>query len=140
MNVTHSKGVSTVLTTQPNTALFFVCIKERNKSQWPCRKQFTAADAEKEAAKVGDLPVTDNVLFGELWDKRSWGYLCSLEEGILKHWHFGRIALLGDSAHKVWNVLRSRSNLELNTIASFRLLGPTAEIARSKVQLLLRMS
>lgn len=116
MNVTHGKGVSTVLTTQPDTALFFACIKERNKSQWPCRKHFTAADADKEAAQLGDLPVTDNVLFGELWAKRSRGYLCSLEEGILKHWHFGRIALLGDSAHKVWSILRSRSKLELNTI------------------------
>lgn len=115
MNITHSKGVSTILTTQPDTALFFACIKERKESHWPCRKRFTAADAENEAAKVADLPVTGGVLFGEIWAKRSRGYLCSLEERVLKHWHFGRLALLGNSAHKVLYIFCPRSKVKLKT-------------------------
>ena len=41
------------------------------------------------------------MLFGELWKQRIRGQLVSLEEGIFDYWHFGRIALAGDSAHKV---------------------------------------
>jgi hypothetical protein len=56
---------------------------------------------ETYARKVADLPVSESVLFGELWRQRTRSHIVSLEEGVLQHWHFGRIALLGDAAHKV---------------------------------------
>lgn len=70
-------------------------------SHWPHIYRFTEEDATREAAKIADRPVTANVLFGEIWMKRTRGYLTSLEEGIFEHWYFDRTVLVGDSAHKV---------------------------------------
>ena len=106
----QNQGLYMVVVSQPGQTLFFVCIKEPNVTHWPQRSRFTEEDAEREAAKIADCPVTAHVLFGEIWMKRIRGYLTSLEEGIFEHWFFNRIVLLGDSAHKV-GCLESRSPL-----------------------------
>ena len=90
-----------VIVSQPGQTLFFVCIKESYVSRWPQRSRFTEEDANTEAAKIADRPVTTSVLFGEIWMKRTRGYLTTLEEGVFEHWFFNRIVLVGDSAHKV---------------------------------------
>lgn len=90
-----------VIVSQPGQTLFFVCIKEPDVSRWPQRSHFTEEDANREAAKIADRPVTAHVLFGEIWMKRTRGYLTSLEEGVFEHWYFNRTVLVGDSAHKV---------------------------------------
>ena len=90
-----------VIVAQPHQTMFFVCVKEQRLSHWPKRTQFTEQDAEDEATRIADMPVTEHLLFGEIWTQRTRGYLCSLEEGIFEHWSFGRIVLVGDSAHKV---------------------------------------
>ena len=92
-----------VIVSQPGQTLFFVCIKEPEVSHWPQRSRFSENDAENEAAKIADRPITANCLFGEIWMKRTRGYLTSLEEGVFEHWFFNRIVLVGDSAHKVDN-------------------------------------
>ena len=58
-------------------------------------------DAERLAEKVKDHPVSDSLLFGEVWDSRTRAQLVSIEEGVFKHWYSGRMVLAGDSAHKV---------------------------------------
>lgn len=100
-NMIQNQGTYIFIVTQPQQTLFFVCIKEQTISHWPCRSHFSEKDAEDEAAKIADKPVTEYLLFGEIWMNRTRGYLCSLEEGVFKHWFFDRIALLGDSVHKV---------------------------------------
>lgn len=90
-----------LIVTQPQRSLFFVCIRRENTFHWPIRSKFTAADAEAEAAKIADMPVTSHTLFGEVWARRTRGYLCSLEEGVYEHWYANRIVLVGDAAHKV---------------------------------------
>ena len=84
--------------------MFFVCIREPGTTSWITRRRFSQEDAEREASKIADLPVNEHVLFGEIWARRYRGYLGSMEEGILKHWHFGRMVLVGDAAHKVSHV------------------------------------
>ena len=101
LNMIHNRGFYIMIVTQLHQTLFYVCIKEKHVSHWPKRSHFSAEDAEREAEKISDMPVTNSVLFGEIWMKRTRGYLCSLEEGIFKHWSFNRTALVGDSAHKV---------------------------------------
>lgn len=97
----HNQGFSFLIITQPGRTFFFVFIKLPKVIHWPERARFTAEDAEREAAKLFDLPISQTVLFGELWQKRIRGQLIALEEVVFDHWHFGRIAILGDSAHKV---------------------------------------
>ena len=97
----HNKGFSFLIITQPGRTFFFVFIKLPKVVHWPDRLRYTAEDAEREAAKLAALPVTESLLFGEIWKRRVRGQLIPLEEVVFEHWHSGRIAILGDSAHKV---------------------------------------
>ena len=92
---------SILIVNQPSQVFFFVCIRTPEAYHWPRQKRYSADDAEKEAAKIADVPVSEDTLFGEIWMKRERGYLCSIEEGIYDRWHFGRMVLVGDAAHKV---------------------------------------
>lgn len=98
----HNHGFSFLIITQPGRTFFFVFIKLPQVVRWPNRSHFTAEDAEREAAKLMDLPVTESVVFGEIWNRRLRGQLIPLEEVVFDHWHHNRIAILGDSAHKVY--------------------------------------
>lgn len=77
--------------------------------RWPTRPKYTDLDAEAAAALVADHPVSDSLVFGEIWKQRFRGHLIALEEGVFDHWTFGRIALAGDSAHKVSFIPQDRS-------------------------------
>ena len=101
LNVIQGQRLSITVVTQPDKTMFFACIKEEDTSQWPKKVCFSEEQAEKEGARISDMPVTTHVLFGEIWRKRYRGYLCPIQEGLLRHWHFGRIVLVGDSVHKV---------------------------------------
>lgn len=61
------------------------------------------------AESVADHPVSDSIVFGELWKKRDRAILVGLEEGVLQHWYHDRIVLVGDSVHKVSNSFKSIS-------------------------------
>lgn len=97
----HNKGFSFLIITQPGRTFFFVFIKLPEVVRWPSRPKFTQEDAEREAAKLAELPVTESLLFGEIWKNRIRGQLIPLEEVVFDHWHYGRTVLLGDSVHKV---------------------------------------
>ena len=101
LNVIQNEGIGMTIVTQPEVIMFFVCIREPETSCWPTRSRFSLQDAEREAARIADLPVNTHILFGEIWSRRIRGYLCSMEKGVLKHWHYGRMVLVGESAHKV---------------------------------------
>jgi hypothetical protein len=101
MTCIHDHRYSFLILTQPDKVFFFVFFRLKEAFTWPTRKRFTEEDAQKAATEVADHPISDTMVFGELWKKRSRGALISLEEGILKHWHFGRTVLAGDSVHKV---------------------------------------
>ncbi|KAL8911259.1 MAG: hypothetical protein Q9171_003557 [Xanthocarpia ochracea] len=101
MTVIHNTGYSFLFLTQPDRVFFFVFIRLDNPFTWPKRERYTNEDAEQLAASVADHAVSPTLVFGEVWKKRYRGTLISIEEGVLDHWHHGRIALAGDCAHKV---------------------------------------
>lgn len=103
MHSTSFDKVSFLMLCQPDTIYLAAHFKlpPEQQCRWPNRLRFTEADMEAYAKQVADLPVSESVLFGELWRRKTRAHIVSLEEGVLKHWHFGRIALLGDAAHKV---------------------------------------
>ncbi|CAI6099010.1 unnamed protein product [Clonostachys chloroleuca] len=89
--------------TQPEQIFFIVPIKMPNGqvSKYPNRLRFTDEDVQAEANKILDYPISDTLVFGDIWKTRVRGQLVSLEEGILSHWSYGRIVLCGDAIHKV---------------------------------------
>ncbi|KAJ8096591.1 hypothetical protein POJ06DRAFT_286786 [Lipomyces tetrasporus] len=101
MNVVHNTKYSFLTLTQPDRVFFFVFFRLSKSSSWPQKKRYSDADAEELAASVASHPLSETTVFGEIWKKRQRGALISLEEGVLEHWHNGRIVLAGDSVHKI---------------------------------------
>lgn len=105
MTTVYNRGFSFMVTALPDQTFFFVNIKLAEPLEWPNRGRYTLEEANKEAARYASMPVTDNMLFGELWKRRIRGHLYPLEEGVFKLWHFDRTVLVGDCVHKVGELL-----------------------------------
>lgn len=101
VTVVNGTGRSLLALAQPDRAYFFFIFRVDEPFTWPKRANYTDQDAEDLAQQFADHPVSDTLVFGELWKRRTRGALIPLEEGVLSHWHHGRIVLAGDSAHKV---------------------------------------
>ncbi|GKT65225.1 FAD binding domain-containing protein [Colletotrichum tofieldiae] len=101
-NVSNDK-FSFLFLSQPDALYFIIHCKLPGGRviTWPDRTHYTAADAEAKAAELAAYPVSDELVFGDIWRSRVRGHLVSLEEGILSRWFHGRTVLAGDSAHKV---------------------------------------
>lgn len=108
MTVVHNTRYLFLTLTQPDHVFFFVFFRLEKSFTWPKRERYTDGDAEALAASVADHPIAPSMVFGEMWEKRYRGSLISIE-GVLEHWHHGRIVLAGDSVHKV------RSHLCIST-------------------------
>ncbi|KAL8692944.1 MAG: hypothetical protein Q9218_002121 [Villophora microphyllina] len=96
-----NKGYTFQFLTQPDQIYFMIHHKLPEPVRWPDRVRYTEKDAEEVAAKFAEHPISDSLVFGDLWRNRSRGHLISLEEGVLEHFYFGRTVLIGDAAHKV---------------------------------------
>jgi hypothetical protein len=101
LTVVSNTGYSFLGLAQPDRVYFFFIVRVDEPFTWPKQKRYTAEDAEILAQRFADHPVSNSLLFGELWKRRIRGGLVNLEEGVLEHWHHDRIVLAGDSAHKV---------------------------------------
>ncbi|EFQ99799.1 FAD binding domain-containing protein [Nannizzia gypsea CBS 118893] len=95
------RGLSFLILTQPDQTYFFVNWKMPQKMRWPTKAKWSAEETERAAASIVDIPISESAVFGELWKHKKRAHLIGLEEGTFDHWHFGRIALVGDSVHKV---------------------------------------
>lgn len=90
-----------MFTMTPEFGYFFVFFRLDEPCTWPSRPRYTDHDAEELAARIASHPVSDTMVFGEVWKHRIRASVVNLEEGVLDHWYHGRIVLAGDSAHKV---------------------------------------
>lgn len=117
MTAVHGDRFSFLVLSQPQRIFFFVFFKVDEPMHWPNWPRWTSDDAEAAAKKVSDLPISDSMLFGELWKNRIRGQLVSIEEGVLQHWHWGRTALAGDAVHKV--CVRRSASMELWNLTAF---------------------
>jgi 2-polyprenyl-6-methoxyphenol hydroxylase-like FAD-dependent oxidoreductase len=103
VEITSNDKYSFLLLCQPDWISIIVHSKlpEDQQCTWPTRRRYTKADMEALVSKLSERPVTDTVVFGELWKRRLKAQMISLEEGVLEHWTSGRIVLAGDAVHKV---------------------------------------
>ncbi|KAF4989032.1 hypothetical protein FGRMN_9404 [Fusarium graminum] len=65
------------------------------------RTYFGQNDAEEAAKPWLDVPVGEDLTFGDLWKKKTAGGSANFDEGVLPWWHWGRMVLVGDAAHKM---------------------------------------
>lgn len=95
---THGPIATTQLFTGEKSAV--IGLYERLDKPTRERIRYTAADEEAIIKRWGHLPITSRLSVADAWAGRQEGGLVSLEEGVLDHWHYGRIVLTGDAAHK----------------------------------------
>ncbi|KAK4240606.1 hypothetical protein C8A03DRAFT_13092 [Achaetomium macrosporum] len=117
LTVVYNKGHSVLALSQPDRVYFFFIFRVDDPFAWPKRARYTDQDAEDLAQRFADHPVSNSMVFGELWKRRIRGSLVPLEEGVLDHWHHGRIVLAGDAAHKVTPNIALGGNTGIESVA-----------------------
>lgn len=65
--------------------------------------RYSKADEEALVKAHREDPITEDMTFGELYDRKIMSTLVPLEEYVFQKWHYKRIITIGDSAHKVSN-------------------------------------
>lgn len=99
-NVVFGQGVTKLFFQQQGEQLWAIVFKDKY-SQPPKRFKATDGDMEEVAKRFADVRLNEHIKFNDLWETRTRVGLLTIEEGVLSQWHAGRIALVGDSAHKV---------------------------------------
>ncbi|KAH6645371.1 hypothetical protein BKA67DRAFT_526716 [Truncatella angustata] len=100
MTSVSDKGRTFIAFSQADRIYFFFIFRVDKPYTWPARPSSKDADRDALVESVADHPISDTLLFGELWKKRIRGELLYLEDGVYEHWHSGRIVLTGDAVHK----------------------------------------
>ncbi|KAI2617412.1 FAD binding domain protein [Hypoxylon sp. NC1633] len=118
LTVTHDDKYSFEIVAQPDRTFFFVYFYLKEPYSSPARVRYTDQDAEELAATVADHPLTPTCKFGDLWKNRVRGTLVASEEGILEHWHHGRIVLAGDAVHKMTPNIALGGNAAIESIVT----------------------
>jgi hypothetical protein len=103
MTSVSDKGNTFISFSQPDRIYFFFILRVDKPFTFPKRASPTDPNAEALAQSVADHPVSESMVFGELWQRRLRGDLIYLEDGVMEHWHAGRIVLAGDAVHKVFS-------------------------------------
>lgn len=101
LSCTHNNGYNFLIGTQPHRTFFFVFFRVDKPYSQYTRPRWTEKDANEAAAKVLDHPISENLVFGDVWRRRTRAQMVDIEEGVLSRWYFGRTVLVGDAAHKV---------------------------------------
>ncbi|KAL4900544.1 hypothetical protein BDW74DRAFT_182630 [Aspergillus multicolor] len=105
-----------LVATQPKQTFFFVFWRPDQPYSRYTRPRYTAEDAQRAAESVADIPISESMVFGELWNQRHRAQLADIEEGVLERWHYGRFVLVGDAAHKVTPNLALGGNLGIDGV------------------------
>lgn len=92
-------GVSAMFLTGRDKGWFFMFSLLEKPTQE--RRDYTDKDMEEFAAKLADLHISPSVSFREVWASRYSAGMSNLDEGVLDHWSWDRVVLMGDAAHKV---------------------------------------
>jgi FAD dependent monooxygenase len=101
-NVIYRPGSSFLIPTgKDGTVYWFYFEKQDKKYSVPDIPRYTQQDAIDTAERILDAQITEDITFKELWTTRKNAVKLSLEEGVFRRWHYGRLAIVGDAAHKV---------------------------------------
>ena len=98
----HNYGRSAGIITGYGGRVFWFLYQKLDKVyKLPNIPKLTAEDGRKIAEKRLEDPVTEDIKFGEIWDRTTSYVTVPMEEGCFEHWHYGRMIVIGDAAHKV---------------------------------------
>lgn len=104
VDTTFDKGRNILTITGKNGRVYWFYHEKLDKLYHVGAKDFprySKTDAENLALKNAWRQVNETVTLGDLWDKRVSYTLVPLEEALFETWSWGRIATVGDNAHKM---------------------------------------
>lgn len=104
LDYTYDKDHSFLAITGKNRRLYwFYFEKLPQVATWNTKNfpRYSQADAERHAEKNSWRPCHESRTLGDVWDKRITYTLVPMEEALFDHWSWGRIATIGDCAHKM---------------------------------------
>ncbi|KAL1859280.1 hypothetical protein Plec18170_002396 [Paecilomyces lecythidis] len=82
--------------------LFWFMIKKmERKFTYPDRPRFPPEVVERIIASIGHYRLWGNIKVQDIWDRKEVGSMTPLEENVFSTWYYDRMALVGDSVHKV---------------------------------------
>lgn len=79
----------------------WVILFEKKVSQPEDGHKYSSDKVEQFAANFAELPTGLGESMGDMFARRITVGVTDLDEGILKHWHSGRLVLVGDACHKM---------------------------------------
>ena len=104
----HSdEGVSSMFLTGKDRGWFFMFSLLDEPTQE--RRDYGEKDMEAYAEQLADLHIGPGVKFRDVWRSRYSAGMSNLDEGVLDHWSWNRVCLIGDAVHKVSQVSASVS-------------------------------
>ena len=89
---------------------WFVIQKLDQKYTYPNSPRFKATDIAPALHPLREVQLTPTVTFQMVWENAITVSMTALEENIFQKWHYGRMVLIGDSAHKVRTIAVIGSN------------------------------
>ncbi|GAP87177.1 putative FAD binding domain-containing protein [Rosellinia necatrix] len=122
-------GWNYMMLSAPGDRLYWFLFHKMEKARGKDIPRFSKDDEAQLAGKhLGDL-VTETTTFGHIYENRVCSTLVPIEEHVFARWHFGRIMIIGDAAHKVHPITAQGGNGAMETAAVLvnelrRKLGP----------------
>ncbi|KAH6638662.1 hypothetical protein BKA67DRAFT_596432 [Truncatella angustata] len=98
VNETHGNGLGIQVFAGDDTAV--MGLYERLEKPTKLRARYTEIDEEAFVGRWGHLPIAKGVTVRDAYNARIHTGLVDLEEGVVEHWSWGRIVLVGDAKHK----------------------------------------
>lgn len=117
----YDKGHSMLVITGKDGRIFWFYFERLSKpvhfhtDSFP---RYTPKDAEDLAAKHGWRPWHDKYKLKDLWNNRITYTLVAMEEALFENWYWGRIATMGDNAHKMTANQGSGGNAAIESVAA----------------------
>ena len=95
---TQHKDRSLVYFTSHDRGWLFMFEKLRQKTKEYVR--YTDKDIQACADRFSEFPINESLKVKDVFSQRSAVYMANLDEGVVRHWSRGRVALMGDACHK----------------------------------------
>ncbi|KAH7056950.1 hypothetical protein B0J12DRAFT_737782 [Macrophomina phaseolina] len=111
---------SLVLFVGMNGTIFWFTMEDLKKTiPYGQTPRYSDADIDAAFAKVASARIAADVTFADVFSKRCAAVMTALQEGVAARWFAGRMALMGDAAHKMVRHAAMGANQAMESAACF---------------------